>query len=81
MFSAFSWLISPDAGELSFTFELFNGATKIDPGSTTAIKLKTDLTGKLTVSESGFLASKFTVFFVSVKADKDNPVTQRHRPL
>ena len=50
MFSAFSWLISPDAGELSFTFEL-----------------------KLTVSESGFLASKFTVFFVSVKADKDNP--------
>ena len=63
--------IFSDNGELAFTFELFNGNDPVDPG--TAIALGTDLVGKLTVSESGFPANKFTVFFISVTADKETP--------
>lgn len=60
------------SGQLDFTFELFNGNTKIESGSTTKIELETALTGKLKVSESGFPTGNFTVFFVSVTVDKES---------
>lgn len=60
-----------DSGELAFTFELLDGSTPVVPS--TEITLGTDLIGKLTVSESGFPTNKFTVFFVSVTADKETP--------
>lgn len=62
----------PGSGQLDFTFELFNGNTKIESGSTTKIELETALTGKLKVSESGFPTGNFAVFFVSVTVDKES---------
>ena len=62
----------PGSGQLDFTFELFNGNTKIESGSTTEIELKTALTGKLTVSESVLGSQSFAVFFYSVTVDEES---------